>query len=312
MFAIFILLMSSCKAVQEKENEQNKNYRNTYQLRLNPLPGTFYHYDITNESMVNLELDDKNVNNHNNIELGITYTISRDTTGNFLFRSIYEKLHINTRNSEVETDLDALNGPFSLDPTERMLGLLKDAVITATINSSGEVISMTGVNELGDKVMSAFSNMNEEDKKAAREQWDSNIANGIIKKNFDQLFNFFPDSVVHLGDEWRLTSREEGDLKYNITGFYKLKDINSDIAIIESSGKITSSGNPNNSNDLELPIVNLQGEQSSEFELETRTGMVINCRIKAEMEGVITVMGKEVPVKVSISVKVKGERMGAL
>ncbi len=306
LMAFFVF---SCKTFQEKESGVQKyNQSQTYHLRLNPLSASSYHYDITNETIIKLEVDDKKVNNQNKTELGITYNISRDSAGNFVFRSIYDRLHINTKNNNSETDLDAVNGSFSLDPTERMLGLLKDAIITATLNSGGDVITITGLNELGDKVMAGFANMNEEDKKVAREQWGSNIANGLIKKNFDQLFKFFPDSVVHLGDEWRLTSREQGELNYNITGFYKLKDINSDIAIIESSGKIISSNKGGNSKELGLPIVDLKGEQSGEFELETKTGMVISCRIKAEMEGVITVMGKEVPVKVWISVKVKGER----
>lgn len=306
-FFFLLIFILSCKAPGSSESEK-MDPEKTYQLRLNPAAGSVYHYEMINESDIDLEVDDQDVNNRNKTEVGVTYTINRDSAGNYLFSSVYDKIHITTKNNDTKTELDATNGSVSPNPVERMLALLKDATINVTISPSGEVTDMAGYKEIGEKLISGFSEFDVAGRKAAMEQWESYIGNGLIKKNFDQLFKLFPDSAVHLGDTWRLTSREDGDLSYNITGTYKLKAINENFAIIESNGKINTGGNSTVSEEGGGPVANLTGEQSAEFEIETKTGMVLSCKVKAEMEGTVEVFGRVVPVKATISVKVNGNR----
>jgi len=310
-FFLLLIFITSCKAPGSSGNENEKfDPDKTYQLRLSPAAGSSYHYDMINETDIDLEVDGNDVNNQNKTEVGVTYKINLDSAGNYVFSSVYDKIHITTRNNDSKTELDATNGSISPNPVEKMLGLLKDATINVTITPTGEVIDMAGYKEIGEKLIAGFSEYDVAGKKAAREQWESYIGTGLIKRNFDQLFKLFPDSAVHLGDTWKLTSRQEGDLSYNVTGQYKLKAINPEIAIIESSGKISTSGN--NEGSLEsggAPSANLTGDQSTEFEIETKTGMVISCKVKATFEGTVIALGREVPVKATMSVKVTGKRL---
>jgi hypothetical protein len=75
---------------------------------------------------------------------------------------------------------------------------------------------------------------------AARAQWEQQIGNGLVKGNLDQLFKVFPDSAVHLRDEWKITSKQEGEIGLIVKSTFKLKAVNNDIAIIEVQGTITS------------------------------------------------------------------------
>lgn len=309
-YFLLLIFIASCKAPGSSGNENEKfDPDKTYQLRLKPVAGSSYHYDMINETDIDLEVGDKDVNNQYKTEVGVTYNINQDSAGNYVFSSVYDKIHITTKNNDTKTELDATNGSVSPNPVERMLALLKDAAINVTLTPTGEVTDMAGYKEIGEKLISGFSEYDVAGRKAAMEQWENYIGNGLIKKNFDQLFKLFPDSAVHLGDTWRLKSRQEGDLSYIVTGQYKLKAINTDIAIIESTGKISTSGN--NASGLESdgpPAANLTGEQSAEFEIETKTGMVLSCKVKASFEGIVITLGKEVPVKAKISVKVIGKR----
>lgn len=305
------LFLLSCQTQQSSKTDSKKfDPDKTYQLHLSPAAGSNYHYDIINEINVDLEVDDKEVNNQNKTEVGVNYKIGLDSVNNYVFSSVYDKIHITSRKNDTETELDAANGAFSLNPTEKMLGLLKDATINVTVTPLGDVINMSGYKEIGEKLIENFSEFDIAGKKAAREQWETQVGNGLIKKNFDQLFKFFPDSTIHLGDTWKLTSRQEGDLSYNITSSYKLKAINSEIAIIESTGKINTSRNDNKSSDLdEATVVNITGEQTTEIEIETKTGMVINGKVKTSFEGSVMALGREVPVKAKMSVKISGKRV---
>ena len=90
---------------------------------------------------------------------------------------------------------------------------------------------------------------------------------------------------------------------------YTLKSINNHIALIEARGIITSENIAATSTFLPGgATTDLKGEQQAEFEMETQTGMLINCRIKAKVEGTIHVLGREVPITIETSAKIKGER----
>ena len=314
-FPAYLLLclsfLTSCQTQQRGNTDSDKfDAGKTIRLRLNPATGSGYYYDIVNETDIDVEVDNKKVDSHNKTEAGVTYSINVDSAGNYLFSSVYDKLHISSQKGDIKTELDATNGSISPNPVERMLGMLKDATINVTITPMGNVIDMSGYKEIGEKLISGFSKYDIAGRKAAREEWETNIGNGLIKKNFDQLFKIFPDSAVHLGDTWKLIYREQGDLSYNVTGQYKLKAINAEIAVIESTGKISTSENSTNALKLEgSPSANLTGNQSAEFEIETKTGMVINCRIKTALEGTIVTLGREVPVKAKMTVKVSGKKI---
>lgn len=271
---LLLLFFNSCKAPGSSGNNNDKfDPDKTYQLRLNPAGGSSYHYEMINETDLSLEVDGKDVTNHNKTEVGVTYNISFDSTGNYLFNSVYDKILITTKNNDTKTELDANSGSTSPNPVERMLALLKEATISVTITPTGEVIDMAGYKKIGEKLIAGFSEYDVAGRKAAREQWENYIGTGLIKRNFDQLFKFFPDSAIHLGDTWKLTARQEGELSYNVTGQYTLKAINPEIAIIQSAGKISTSGN--NAGALEsggAPLPTLEASNLQNLKLKQRQG----------------------------------------
>jgi Family of unknown function (DUF6263) len=190
-----------------------------------------------------------------------------------------------------------------------MLGTLKEAIITAIVSPSGEIKSVTGYKEIGEKIIAGFAENDIQGRTMAQNQWDQVIGEGLIKKNMDQLFKIFPDSAVHLGDTWKLSSREEGELKMNVSSSFTLKAINSDIAIIQSKGQISSDNTASNLMGYGEVSTDLKGEQEGEFEMETKTGMLLSCKIKASIKGTIQVMGRDIPVTISTTVKMTGKKI---
>jgi hypothetical protein len=309
LFAVILFIIASCKTQQDgKGNTDKYDPDKTYKLQLNPAAASTYHYDINNETEINLEVDDKKIKNTSETEVGLHYKIEKDSTGNFLFTMLYDKIRLKTKKNDAETAADAANASFTLDPVEKMIGILKNATIVSTITPGGEIISMTGYKEVGDKIMAGFAPEDVNSRKMAEAQWEKTIGEELVKKNMDQLFKIFPDSAVHLGDTWNLTSRQEGELSMIVKGHYKLKAINSEIALIESEGKITSTNTMPDASGIGNTVSTLDGDQQGQFEMETKTGMLISCKIKATMKGTIHVMGRDVPVTIETSVKMKGKK----
>ena len=272
-----------------------------------PVPGSAYQYEVTNETGISIEADQKDVINESRSEVAMNYSIVKDSVVNFIFTTTYDKILIRTKTNDNETVADADKASGSFDPVERMLGILKSARIDATVTPQGVVRHVAGFKELEEKLMANFPSDEHFSRNMAKAQWEKIVGNGLVKNTMNQLFRIFPDSAIHIGDTWKLDSRQEGELPLNIKATYTLKAINNDIAIISSEGVLATDARTNLLG-MTGATGDLKGQQRGEFEIETKTGMMINSKITASLEGDLRVMGKIMPVKIKSSVKMTGRR----
>lgn len=280
------------------------NDKNMYRLRVSPPSNAHYYFNIENESDITVEAESKEIENINKSEVGLSYSMQKDSSGNLWLTMKYDKIHLYSKSGDKETEIDAANASETVNPMERMLGLLKAAEIKATITPHGEVSNIIGYKELGEKVIGEFDANDEYGKKMARAQWEQMVGQGLIKKNIDQLFKMFPDSAIRVGDKWKIQSEKEGELGLEAQTSYQLKAINNDIALIHSEGKLESSGTQTNLAGLQA-MADLKGTQDGEYKIETKTGMLLQSQQKADIEGVVQTMGRQLPIRVKVSVKMK-------
>lgn len=303
---VFVLLMTSCK-MMSGEDQTIANPENTYNIVLNPEPGLHYNYAVSTNTEMEMEVDDKKINNKNESIVEMNYGIEKDSTGNFVFTLTYDKVHLNIKNGDTETEADMANANFPLNPVEKMLGALKNANLQATVTSTGELKQLAGYKELSQRLMSGLDTTNAYVKETAQKQLDKIVGDGMVKSNLDQLFKIFPDSAIHVGDKWKLVAKQSGDFILNVTGFYELKDINQDLAIIHSKSDMESDNTPLAMMGSAV-IPNLKGKQNGEYEIEAKTGMVINATVRSEIKGTIQTMGKEIPITIETTQIIKGRR----
>ena len=307
--SVILFCLISCKTGPgaDRQYEAN-NGKRVYKLNLNPTSGSEYEYEIINESNVNMEVDDKKVDNVSKSEVVVLYTLNKDSAGNFLLSMQYKKVHIYTKTGETETDINTDNTAATDDPVEKMIGILKNAAIEATVNPLGEIISVKGYDEIADKIISGLNIEDAYTKNIARARWQQAIGEGVIKKNMSQLFKIFPDSAVHVGDKWKLNSTQDGELGFNIKSFYTLKHMNDEVAVIASEGEI---GGDNATINVSGNLVksNLKGTQEGEYRVELKTGMMSEGEINSKVEGTLQMMGKEIPITVKSEVKIKGKKI---
>lgn len=289
--------------------DSNRNYADgskVYKLHLSPVTGSQYYYDISNESEISVELNDKNTKSLSKSSAGVYYGMGKDSLGNTLVTITYDKLHVYSKKGDVETDADAANSLATINPLEKMLGILKDTKMSASINSRGEIINIQGYKELEDKIFSQLNFTDDATKGQARGMWENAVGNGIIKNNMEELFKIFPDSSVHIGDSWKLNSLQNG---FTVKNIYKLKAINDDLALIESEGVISSDSSLTNATGLGGIPAELKGDQQGEYEMETKTGMLVSAKLKASIKGAVTAGGGDVPITIETSVKINGKKL---
>lgn len=310
-YCIFLVLFLaiSCKLQPDSDRSYDKYDENkVYKLQLSPVPGSVYNYEMINESETEMEVEGKEVQTINKSVVELNYAVTRDSMGNYVFTTTYDKIKTNTESGDTKTEADADNALVSIDPVEKMLGILKSARIVATVTPKGEMKDVSGYKELEDKLMAGFAETDHYSKNMAKAQWDKVVGEGMVKNTLDQLFKIFPDSAIHIRDSWKLNSTHGGELSMLVKSTYTLKAINNDIAIISSEGIMTSNRASNSVMGYTGVAANLSGEQKGEFEIETKTGMLINSSMTASIEGNLQVMGKEIPITIKTSVKMKGRK----
>jgi len=274
-----------------------------YMLRLNPPPGAKYYYTVKSEQEMTFEANDKKVDNVTKTTAGVNYLVDKDTTGNFAIHIQYDKLHVYTKNGDVESDMDAANAATTTDPVEKMLGTLTTIPLAASVTPAGEVRSIAGYDEIPDKILAAFPATDLNIRNLMRDRLKQMVGTGIIKKNVADIFNFFPDSAVHVGDKWKLQSTQVSELNLNTQLSFTLVKIEDGVATIKSEGKVS-----HDSTTIDLMgykvLAQLDGDEQGEYEMDTRTGMLIS----AELNTDISVMGQDVPLSLQAKVKIDGQK----
>jgi len=161
-----IFLLFSCKPSTKNKNVTSKGSKEealadnsadhyTYNTHIDLNDHSKYVYSIINETATEVEINGRSVNGVNKTAVEVTYEVQKDSAGNFILHTHYDKIQLHTKNGENETTFNAAHAAAGLNPTERMLGLLQNATISATINAEGKVLAINGYKELGEKIVAS-------------------------------------------------------------------------------------------------------------------------------------------------------------
>ena len=293
------ILASACRTGSNADMQfANSSDNSTYVLKMKPTSGSTYRYNIKNETEMKMEVEDKNINNITKSRVAVNYQMNKDSLGNLNLHIHYVKIHVYTKNGEIETDADAANTSYSVNAMDRMLGFLKEATMEATISPSGEVKSMKGFHELGARVISQMSDVDTYTRNIAQTQWDKVIGEGLVKKNIKDLFAFLPDSVIQVGDRWKTKSKQNTEIPLDVTTTFYFKEINDGLAVLEVDADMASGQGPIDYVGTEV-TADLKGEQEGEYRMDLKTGMLRSCEIHSKVKGQIQAMGRDIPVTIT-------------
>lgn len=103
-------------------------------------------------------------------------------------------------------------------------------------------------------------------------------------------------------------SQEKGQIALNVSSDYKLKDINDGVAEVESKGEMTSDKGEVNMMGTSVKG-DLQGKQDGEYEIDTKTGMLLKNKVNAKIEGSFQMAGKDIPVIIKTTVNMNGKKL---
>jgi hypothetical protein len=303
----FLFFLYSCK-MQPFNNTKKDTADNTYKIKLKAKSGSNYQYDIKNNSNISLEVNDKKIETITKTEIGTKYSIDTDSLGNYLLGLSFNKIHIYQKKADQESDIDASTDAEATDPTSKTLHQLLNTNIEAKITKAGEIDSVIGYQAMVDQILTEESNLSFDAKETLRQQCNKMIEDNLIKKNMKQLLNFFPDSAIHVGDKWKMLSKEDGDIPFTVKNIFKLQSIEDGIATIESTGELLSDSTASSILGYSLST-SLKGEEKGMYELDITTGMLTNSEVYSNISGSLQVLGRDIPISIKITKITKGKKL---
>jgi hypothetical protein len=176
------------------------------------------------------------------------------------------------------------------------------------VSTAGQIKSIQGDVAIKDKLLAGFSPGDTYAKSIASQQWDRQVKEGLLKNNMEQMFHVFPDSAVHVGDRWKLSSAQHEQIDLINKTSSQLKEIVDGTAVIHSEGEITSDNAAGTLNGTPY-AADLKGKEESDAAMETTTGMLLSSTSESEITGTISSMGRDIPVTITISTKLEGHRV---
>jgi hypothetical protein len=255
-----------------------------------------------------MEVDDKKVKNKNSSDMDIAYSVSRDSAGNTVLGTTYNKIHLYSKNGDDVQEEDAAKAEGSADPLERMLGILMHADLRVVVSAAGTVQAVEGDEKVKDQLLAGVPNTATYAREIASKQWDQQIKNGLIKRNMEELFRIFPDSVVHVGARWKLNSPQQLDIPIAGGNVFQLKEIVDGTAVIEMTGEITS--NQQNGSLNGTPYTSdLTGRSEGTLEMDVATGMLLKATSESRIKGTISANGRDIPVTIKVQMEMVGKKL---
>ncbi len=305
-----IFLFIACH--QDKNKNQNHSANGTssaanYTFGLHLKAGDQYYYTINNTTAVTVDFDGKKINNNNVSNIGLLYRVIADTANKYVVQITYKKLHTVAKKGAATEEMDADN-KYSFNDNEKLLSALKDQSITITINQKGELLSVGGYKEIADHITAQLPQTNEEESKELQSKLASMLGESFIKSNVGANASLFPSHSIQPGDDWTKETTETTPFPIKGTTHYQLDDVDDNMAKITASSELVSSSGKTQIMGAEA-MANLKGKSKSNYKLNTVTGIVVNEKATSNLEGTMQVMGREVPIEVSVEKMVEVKKL---
>lgn len=167
----------------------------------------------------------------------------------------------------------------------KMLAALKGKSFTMQVNTKGEILSISGLDKIGEAMVNAVD-LPAEMKQKMMAAFKDQFSEKAVKQMFSQSFSIFPNKAIKVGDSWQTKDSVSAPVNMETTTIYTVKNIKNNFIYLSSSSKIKGEGSTT-------------GTETGKLIVDSRSGLVTNASFEQKLKGVAlfttksTIRGKE-------------------
>lgn len=270
--------------------------------------GAKYYFTITNNTETYAEVKSEKVSNTSFSTICFIWEDMYDSAGKQNVKITYDSIYSKMKNGNQEKEINSGNAAYSINPAEKMLGLLKGSSIVVSLNSNGEVVSVSGYQEITDKLLSEAQINDLSQRKQITEQFNNLLGENFVKSNIGLSQALLPDSTVHIGESWTKNENDNNELHIPITTTYTLTDVTNNVATIKSTAEIK---NANGVNILGTgaQFTEIQGSIKSTFQKDLATGLLKGLTSQIKIKGDMQIMAMTVPAEIIVKREIQSRKI---
>lgn len=271
-------------------------------VQLNLEDGQTYHQVMTSKSTIVQSFQGQEMEMFMTITGGLTYTVKGKEDDAFLIDLMYDSLIMVMKTPGQEIVMSS----ESEDTTDMYGGMMQaftGKAFTIKMNQTGEIIDVTGLENLYEGMADEYPMMTEEQKQQFREQMKDALGKNAMKNNLEMATAIFPDEPVMIGDTWQIVTQMAKPFKGTLTTTYELLETTNTAykvhgdAVIESTGTETAG-----TQDISYT---LNGTMSSDLLVDKKTGWINDADIQQKLSGNFEAQGITMPMDMTTTMTLK-------
>ncbi|WP_257667638.1 DUF6263 family protein [Parapedobacter tibetensis] len=271
-------------------------------LKFNLQPGDKYHFSSVTKQNIVQEAMGQQMTTTQDIVADYIYDIQAVqngmTTINVTFGSI--KMDMDVAGMQKLT-YDSDNPDGGTEELKAMSNMVGKSFLME-INEEGSVEKIEGLAE----IISSIGGQQAELLKQS-------FGDSSMIQNMNQVTNIYPNKKVRVGDKWmkKFSGPVAGIMQSEATSDFSLSDIEGDLAILEMNGEMDFSklegggGNPM----LQGAEFKLKGTQTGTLEVDIKSGLPLQTKLKQAISGNLEVQGMQIPMTITSDITITGKKL---
>jgi len=270
-------------------------------LKFNLPNGSSYNYNVDMDMSMNGNINGQSLNMKDKMAMGYDFAAVGDSSGWKKITATISRISMHLNSNGVNIDFDSDLKPDSSDMASgtmgKIFGALKGGQFRFTMNEQGKIGSVTGINDLMQRILSSVSLGNTA---SAAAQMNSTFNEENFKQNIQQSFGMYPDKPVKPGDSWINTMEMNNQgMPMKIDNTYTLKSVSGNTANVKVDSKISSPGSNS---------TGINGTMKGNMKFDIPTGLPTDGDLDMSMSMTMNTGGQVVPMNTSIKMKITGKK----
>jgi hypothetical protein len=281
---------SSKKTTSSGNNIQNTANSNLIDLRLKPVVGK--EYIFRNELVQDISQRIDTINAETKNTQTIIYSLKPvkiDSAGTILFQVSFKSIQHKIVSPLFTVEVNTSKPNREPAPLEIFYSSLIGKTFGLKVNSDGKNVSLISFDSVLKTSLEQISKRKEfsgVDKNVLSQLVNSFFNPNEMRKNFEKLFEIYPSKKVSVGENWTIDKEVSEPIPAKISNTFLLKNISNDTLFLVQDSKITFKKQAQKSN--EPQITELSGNQSGNLSVSRSTGVVLNSKVKQQINLVYT------------------------
>lgn len=267
-------------------------------LKFNLPVGSSYNYNVDVSMQMNGNINGQALNMNNKMAMGYGFSAAGDSAGWKKLNATIENISMHISGNGMNINYDSNQPGDTSDVVSatvgKVLGALKGGQFQFTMNDSGQVGSVSGIQDMMQRIMSSIN-----------VPGASSMASGIgstfndenFKQNIQQSFGMYPNKPVKPGDTWQNTSEMNNQgMILKLDNTYTLQSVEGNNANVKVDSKISSQG-----------AMTINGTMSGTMKFDVPTGLPLDGNLDMNMN-MGEASSQSAPLKMDMKTKITGKK----